>query len=64
MKKVIKKSIEVILTIIAGVSLVLMLGENADGSACLPWNLGWLAALAVSAFLLGKMGVFNRIENN
>jgi hypothetical protein len=63
MKKAIKKIVEVILTIIACVSLILMLGEQPDGGICLPWNLGWLAALAVSSILLDKMGVFKREES-
>ena len=63
MKKTIKKIIEVILTIIAGLSFILMIAERPDGSMCLPWTLGWMAALAVSAILLDKMGVFKREES-
>lgn len=60
MKKVIKKTIEVILIIIACLSFILMCAERPDGSICLTWSLGWLAALAVSATLLDRMGAFNR----
>ena len=62
MKKVVKKIIEVILTIIACVSFVLMCGERPDGSICLPWTLGWLAALVISAKCLDWMGVFKKGE--
>lgn len=62
MKKYIKKIVEVILTIIACVSFILMVAERPDGGICLPWNLGWLAALAVSAILLDKMGAFKKVE--
>lgn len=60
MKKAIKKIIEVVLTTIVCVSFVLMLAETPEGGVCLPWNLGWMAALAVSAKLLDKMGVFKK----
>lgn len=60
MKQAIKKIIEVILTIIACVSFILMFGERVDGSFSLAWNGGWMAALAISSWLLGKMGVFDR----
>ena len=63
MKKTIKKIIEAILTIIACLSFILMCAERPDGSICLPWNLGWLAALAVSAILLDKMGAFKKVED-
>lgn len=62
MRKVIKKIIEVILTIIACVSFVLMCGERPDGSICLPWTLSWLAALVISAKCLDWMGVFKKEE--
>ena len=62
MKKSVKKIVEVILTIIACVSFILMVAERPDGGICLPWNLGWLAALAVSAILLDKMGAFKKVE--
>lgn len=62
MKKVVKKIIEVILTIIACVSLILMCAEKPDGSICLPWTLGWLSALVVSGWLLDKMGVFKEVR--
>lgn len=62
MKKVIKKIIEVILTIIACVSFVLMFGEEQDGSICLPWTLGWLSALVVSGWLLNKLGAFKSVK--
>ena len=63
MKKTIKKLVEVILTIIACTSFVLMVAEKPDGGICLPWNLGWMAALAVSAFILDKMGTFTKEES-
>jgi hypothetical protein len=62
MKKTIKKIIEVILTIIACISFVLMFGERPDGSANLPWTFGWMAALAICAKILEKMGVFGKSE--
>ena len=60
MKKVVKKAVEVILTIIACVSFILMTAERPDGSCCIPWTLGWLSALVVSSLLLDKMGVFKK----
>jgi hypothetical protein len=33
--------------------------ETKDGGISLPWTLGWLAALAISARLLDRMGAFN-----
>ena len=63
MKKTIKKLVEVILTIIACTSLILMCAEKPDGGICLPWNLGWMAALAVSSILLDKMGAFDKEED-
>ena len=58
MKKTIKKLVEVILTIIACTSFILMCAEKPDGGICLPWSLGWLASLVVSSILLGKLGAF------
>lgn len=63
MKKVVKKSVEVILTIIACVSFILMTADRPDGSCCLPWTLGWLSALVVSSIILDKMGVFKKEES-
>lgn len=63
MKKVVKKAVEVILTIIACVSFILMTAERPDGSCCLPWTLGWLSALVVSSIILNKMGVFKKEES-
>lgn len=63
MKKVVKKAVEVILTIIACVSFILMSAERPDGSCCLPWTLGWLSALVVSSIMLDKMGVFKKEES-
>lgn len=60
MKQKVKKIIEVILTIIAGVSFVMLFAEKPDGSINLPWSLGWAAALLVSGSLLNKMGVLGR----
>ena len=62
MKKVVKKAVEVILTIIACVSFILMYAETPDGGICLPWNLGCLAALVVSSRLLDKMGPLKKEE--
>ena len=62
MKKTIKKLVEVILTIIACTSVVLICGEKSDGGICLPWNLGWMAVLAISAKLLERMGEFDEEE--
>lgn len=58
MKRTIKKICKVILTIIASVSFSLMCGQRPDGSACLPWTFGWLAALVISCLILDKMGAF------
>lgn len=63
MKKAIKKIIVAILTIIACISFVLMLGQNPDGSVNLLWNFGWMASLALSAKALDKLGVFNETIN-
>lgn len=63
MKKVVKKAVEVILTIIACVSFILMTAERPDGSCCLPWTLGWLSALMVPSIILDKMGVFKKEES-
>lgn len=63
MKKTIKKLVEVILTIIACTSFILMCAEKPDGGICLTWNMGWMAALAISAKLLDKMGVFDKEED-
>ena len=57
--KAIKKIGKVILVIIACVAFVLMGAETKDGGISLPWTLGWLAALAISARLLDRMGAFN-----
>ena len=60
MKKVVKKLVEVILTIITCVSFICMTAERPDGSCCISWTLGWLSALLVSSLLLDKMGVFKK----
>ena len=60
MKKAIKTIGKVILVIIACVAFVLMGAETKDGGICLPWNLGWMAALAISAKLLERMGAFEK----
>lgn len=57
-----KKIIEVVLTIIACLSIILMVAERPDGGICLPWSLGCMAALAVSAKLLEKMGAFDKFN--
>lgn len=61
MKKAIKKFIEVILTIIACLSFVLMVGEKADGTPCVAWTLGCLAVLVISGYILGRMGAFKNV---
>ena len=58
MKKSIKKIVEVILAIVFCIAFVLMFAEKKDGSICLPWTLGCIATLAISAKILDKMGVF------
>ena len=63
MRKSVKKTIEVILAILACVSFVLMVAERPDGSVCLPWTLGWLAVLAICAKILERMGAFNKQTN-
>ena len=60
--KAIKKIIKVILMIIVCVSFLLMGAETKDGGICLLWNLGWMAALAISAKLLERMGTFDKEE--
>ena len=60
MEKLVKKAVEVILTIIACLSIILMCAETPDGGICLTWNLGWMAALAISAKLLDWMGAFEK----
>lgn len=60
--KAIKKICKVILMIIACLSFILMCAETTDGGICLPWNLGWMAALAISAKLLERMGAFDKEE--
>ena len=58
MKKTIRQIAKVTLSLIACLSFILMCGETPDGGIYLPWNLGWLASLAVCTKLLDKMGVF------
>ena len=60
MKKAIKTIGKVILVIIACTSLNLICAEKPDGGICLPWNLGWMAAFAISAKLLERMGAFEK----
>lgn len=60
MKKVLKKFFVVVFATVACASVILMCAENADGSINLPWSLGWLAALILSAKILEKLGVFGR----
>ena len=62
--KAVKKIIIAIVTIIACVSFVLMVAERPDGSICLPWSLGWMAALAISAKCLDWLGVFKEEERD
>lgn len=60
MKQIIKKIYKLTLMVIACLSFILMCAETADGGICLPWNLGWMAALAISAKLLERMGAFEK----
>ncbi len=62
MNNTLKKIAKVILSIIACVSFILMVAETPDGGIYLPWNLGWLASLAVCTKLLDKMGVFGNAK--
>jgi len=60
--RTIKTICKVILLIIACVSLILACCETTDGTINLGWNLGWMAAFAVSAKILDKMGTFDKEE--
>jgi len=62
MKQIVIKIYKVTLMVIACLSFILMCAETPDGGICLPWNLGWMAALAVSSILLDKMGAFDKEE--
>ena len=64
MKKTIKKLVMVILMFIACLSIILMCAETPDGGICLTWHLGWMAALAISAKLLDRMGAFEKEGDN
>ena len=59
MKQIVIKIYKVTLMVIACLSFILMCAETPDGGIYLPWNLGWLASLAVCTKLLDKMGAFN-----
>lgn len=61
--KAIKKIVVAILTIIASLSIILMMAERPDGSISLTWSLAWMAVFAISAKTLDKMGVFNEEES-
>ena len=58
--KAIKTILKVILTIIACLSLIFICAETTDGTISLTWTLGWMAALAISARLLERMGAFDQ----
>ena len=60
MKKYIKKSVEVILTIIAVLALVLMTAESKNPSYQVLWSLGWAGVLAGCCKILEKMGTFSK----
>lgn len=62
MKKTIRQIAKVTLSLIACLSFILMCGETPDGGIYLPWNLGWMASLAVCTKLLDKMGVFGNAK--
>ena len=63
MKKTIRNIFKVILMVIVCAAFIGMFGEKADGSMCIPWTAGCLAALAVSSKILEKMGAFNKEED-
>lgn len=63
MKKTIKKLVEVILTIIACTSFILMFAETPDGGICFPWTIGCITTLFLSGKILDKMGVFGQEES-
>lgn len=58
MKKYIRKSTEVFLILTSCTALVMLTAETTDGTISLPWTLGWMAALILSAKALSRMGVF------
>jgi hypothetical protein len=60
--RTIKTICKVILMIIACVSLILACCETTDGTINLGWNLGWMAAFAISAKILDMMGTFDKEE--
>ena len=60
MKQIVRKIYKVTLMVIASLSFILMCAETTDGGICLPWNLGWMAAFAISAKLLERMGAFEK----
>ena len=60
--KAIKKFIELLLIIVASVSLILCTGEAQDSSTQIIWSLGSLAVFGLSAFALDKMGCFKEVE--
>lgn len=62
MKQIVIKIYKVTLMVIACLSFILMCAETPDGGIYLPWNLGWLASLAVCTKLLDKMGVFGNAK--
>lgn len=59
MKTTTKKITKALLTIVACVSFVLMCAERPDGSVSLIWSFGWLAAFALSAIGLDKLGAYD-----
>lgn len=61
--KAIKKIIVAILTIIASLSIILMMAERPDGSVSLTWSLAWMAVFAISAKTLDRMGIFKEEES-
>ena len=62
MKQIVIKIYKVTLMVIACLSFILMCAETPDGGICLPWTLGWMAALAISTKHLERMGAFDRSD--
>lgn len=58
--KAIKKTCEVILTIIAVAAFVLCTAEAENGTLQLLWSFGWMAVLGICGCLLDMMGAFKK----
>lgn len=64
MNAILRKTAKISLKIVACIAIVLMCAEAPDGGISLPWNLGWLAALIISARLLDRMGAFDKYNDD